>query len=309
MRRRLGARIGPGASIGIGTLLRAESIDIGAGARIGPLAFLRARDLVVGRQARIRPLTISKAHTIEVGDFVQIAPTVVINAPLLPQAKFSIGEHSRIFPFCWLEPGQGISIGRQVGIGGHGLIFTHGVWSDYLDGGPVSRGAVVIEDGVWLPWRVFVLPSVVIGENAVIGAGSVVNRSVPARSLAGGIPAKVIKDAAWPELSLETKVARLQEIEAAYHERRIELGLRAERAPALRAEPEGLRPGDVLVLLDDRASPSATVDQLAQGFSVLDHPRRVLHASASSAELTALIDFLRDYGIRLSLQIGVDRPQ
>ncbi|MFT4185964.1 MAG: sugar O-acetyltransferase [Micrococcaceae bacterium] len=52
---------------------------------------------------------------------------------------------------------------------------------------------IVLEDNVWLGGGVVVCPGVIIGENSVIGAGSVVTKDVPANSVAVGNPAKVIK--------------------------------------------------------------------------------------------------------------------
>lgn len=51
---------------------------------------------------------------------------------------------------------------------------------------------VTIEDNVWIGANVTILPGVIIGRNSVIGAGSVVNRSIPQDSLAVGNPCKVI---------------------------------------------------------------------------------------------------------------------
>ena len=50
---------------------------------------------------------------------------------------------------------------------------------------------VTIEDNVWLGYRVIVLGGVTIGEGAIIQAGSVVVRSIPACAIAGGHPAAV----------------------------------------------------------------------------------------------------------------------
>ena len=50
---------------------------------------------------------------------------------------------------------------------------------------------VRIEDNVWLGYRVIVLGGVTIGEGAIIQAGSVVVRSIPACAIAGGHPATV----------------------------------------------------------------------------------------------------------------------
>ncbi len=52
---------------------------------------------------------------------------------------------------------------------------------------------IVIGDEVWLGARVIVLPGATIGSQSVIGAGSVVSGDVPPRSLAAGVPCKVIR--------------------------------------------------------------------------------------------------------------------
>lgn len=52
---------------------------------------------------------------------------------------------------------------------------------------------VVIEDNVWIGGGVVILPGVTIGKNSVIGAGSVVTRSIPADSVAVGNPCRVIR--------------------------------------------------------------------------------------------------------------------
>ena len=52
---------------------------------------------------------------------------------------------------------------------------------------------VVIGDDVWIGGNVTVLPGVHIGNNVVIGAGSVVTRDIPGNSLALGVPARVVR--------------------------------------------------------------------------------------------------------------------
>lgn len=53
---------------------------------------------------------------------------------------------------------------------------------------------VTIEDNVWIGGGVIILPNVTIGKNSVIGAGSVVTRSIPANCVAVGNPCRVIKN-------------------------------------------------------------------------------------------------------------------
>lgn len=52
---------------------------------------------------------------------------------------------------------------------------------------------ITVGNKVWIGANVSVLPGVTIGDNCVIGAGSVVNKNIPADSVAAGNPCKVIK--------------------------------------------------------------------------------------------------------------------
>ena len=54
--------------------------------------------------------------------------------------------------------------------------------------------SVIIGKNVWIGTHAVILPGVTIGDRAVIGAGSIVTKDVPANSVAVGNPAKVIKN-------------------------------------------------------------------------------------------------------------------
>jgi maltose O-acetyltransferase len=58
---------------------------------------------------------------------------------------------------------------------------------------PPPPKSIILEDNVWLGARVTILKGVTIGHDSVIGAGSVVTKSIPPRSVAVGVPASVIK--------------------------------------------------------------------------------------------------------------------
>ena len=56
-----------------------------------------------------------------------------------------------------------------------------------------TRGDIKVDNDAWLGFGVIVLSGVRIGEGAIIGAGSVVTRSIPDGAIAMGVPARVVK--------------------------------------------------------------------------------------------------------------------
>lgn len=56
-----------------------------------------------------------------------------------------------------------------------------------------TKGAIIINDDVWIGLNAIILSGVCIGKGAVIAAGSVITKDVPAYSIAAGNPAKIVK--------------------------------------------------------------------------------------------------------------------
>ena len=91
-----------------------------------------------------------------------------------------------------------ISIGNSVLMASNILISSenHGMDPEsdvpYMEQDLTARD-VIIKDGAWIGQNVCILPGVTIGEKAIIGAGSIVTKSVPDYCIAVGNPARVIK--------------------------------------------------------------------------------------------------------------------
>ena len=68
----------------------------------------------------------------------------------------------------------------------------------------VERKGIEIGNNCWIGAKVTILDGVTIGEHCVIAAGAVVSKSVPAYSIVGGVPAKVIRSIAKTKKEKET---------------------------------------------------------------------------------------------------------
>lgn len=58
---------------------------------------------------------------------------------------------------------------------------------------PEKKGDIIIGDGVWIGANVFINPGIKIGNNAVIGANSMVTKDVADNAIVGGVPAKLLR--------------------------------------------------------------------------------------------------------------------
>ena len=207
-----GAKIGKDVTIGFGAVLVFDELDLGDGCKISPLCLLRVKFLEIDKRTKIGLFSRMIVHTVKLGSSVTIGPQVsIIASDRDPRCVFIAGAETWIFEYCYINPVRPIRLGRNVGVGGGSYIFAHGLWLSKLQGYPVGFGEVNIENDVWLPWGCFVMPGVTIGQGAVVGARSLITKSVPSMALAGGSPAKVLRDRVAVCPSLEEQIAILIE--------------------------------------------------------------------------------------------------
>ncbi len=99
-----------------------------------------------------------------------------VNCKLMDSGKITIGNNVFIAPnVCIVTEEHAMDVEQRL----QGLEYTH---------------PVTIEDNVWICTGAIILPGVTIGANSVIGAGSVVTKDIPPKSLAVGNPCKVIRE-------------------------------------------------------------------------------------------------------------------
>ena len=76
----------------------------------------------------------------------------------------------------------------------HSNTAAHHIQAKTRNQGMEVAKPIVIEDNVWIGGGAILLPGVTIGRNAVVGAGAVVSRDVPANAVVAGNPARVIRE-------------------------------------------------------------------------------------------------------------------
>ncbi len=105
-------------------------------------------------------------------------------------AKINIGEDCG-FSGTVISAENEIQVGQRVRCGTNTRIMDSDMHSD--DKRVSGAKPVVLENDVWLGMNSIVLKGVTIGEGTLVAANSVVNKSLPAKVLAAGIPARVIR--------------------------------------------------------------------------------------------------------------------
>lgn len=151
----------------------------------------------VGPRVRLwgRPAVLVEGALI-VADRVQLVSTLApIELAAGVGARLEIGEGTYINYGCSIAALQHVQIGPRCHIGTYVQITDnnfHRLEPERRDERPPSR-PVVLEENVWLGARVIVLPGVRVGAGSAVAAGSVVTKDIPPRSLAAGVPARVIR--------------------------------------------------------------------------------------------------------------------
>jgi len=105
--------------------------------------------------------------------------------------KIEFGENVTIAAFVHIWGNGGVKIGNNVMIASHTAItsITHNPKSQMFNSENVMS-EVIIGNNVWIGSHTVIFPGVTIGNNCIIGAGSIVNKDIPNNTVYAGIPAK-----------------------------------------------------------------------------------------------------------------------
>lgn len=160
-------------------------------------------------------------------EFVRVAPDVQLGQGVKIHAFVnlygcSIGDESKIGAFVEIQ--KGVTIGKRVKISshtficegvtiedfvfiGHGVMFTNDKYprATNPDGSlktdeDWSVIPTLVKRGVSIGSNATIICGITIGENVIVGAGSVVTKDVPANAIVAGVPAQICPDRKLPSL-------------------------------------------------------------------------------------------------------------
>jgi acetyltransferase-like isoleucine patch superfamily enzyme len=148
-----------------------------------------ASDVRLGRNVRI--FSFVNLYGCEIGDDTTIGTFVEIQKNAKIGSRCKISSHTFI---C-----EGVTLEDEVFVG-HGVVFTNDLHprATCSDGTLKSKGdwnclGTLVKKGASIGSGCTLLPGIVIGENAMIGAGSVVTKNVGPNTTVSGNPAKVME--------------------------------------------------------------------------------------------------------------------
>ncbi|MDF5718620.1 MAG: glycosyltransferase [Rhizonema sp. NSF051] len=149
-------------------------------------------EFVAGIRPDLETLEIGEKCNINQDFSLWLSPDEGANPKFVMKKEACISRNTFIGVF------QPITIGEYVQIGAYSYIISANHCYERRDIPILKQGFVgapiMIEDDAWLGTHVVVLPGVTIGKGAIVAAGSVVTKDIPAYEVWGGVPAKFIKN-------------------------------------------------------------------------------------------------------------------
>lgn len=151
--------------------------------------FIRLNNVRLGRDVRI--FSFVNAYGCEIGDESRVGAFVEI------QKNVRIGKRCKISSHSFLC--EGVTIEDNVFIG-HGVMFTNDKFPRATrgDGTPQTEDdwvvvPILVKRRASIGSGVTIIAGVTIGEDAIVGAGAVVTKDVPPRTIVAGVPSKVFR--------------------------------------------------------------------------------------------------------------------
>jgi acetyltransferase-like isoleucine patch superfamily enzyme len=162
---------------------------------VRPFEFRNPERITFGNGVHIGTGSIIMANT-ETGEVMRLDDNSHVEQQF--DARISFGHRVSATSGLHIIAYKSITIEDDVMIASNVYISdgTHGstrIDLPYKYQGIIDIKPITLKRGCWIGRNVVIMPGVTVGEMAIVGANSVVTKSIPARSIAVGLPAKVVK--------------------------------------------------------------------------------------------------------------------
>jgi acetyltransferase-like isoleucine patch superfamily enzyme len=163
------------------------------------IRYLKLLGLTTGRDCNIGRITSEWPNKISIGNKCTIQDNVDfrIAHPFSKENFIQIGDNTFIGRCVEFNSDHSVIVGNNVLIASNTTIVDVGHKIEIeklINKQPIISQPIRIEDDVWIGTQCVILQGVTIGKGSVIGAGSIVNKSIPEYQIWAGTPAKFIRN-------------------------------------------------------------------------------------------------------------------
>lgn len=203
-------RIGEGTEISCDKLFLGDGVIIGKNSRIsGKSVSIGDHTIInenftgvglelfeIGRLCRIEKNSVIKSRYVKIGNETRTLGSIEVGGGGWQdeESKFIVGDGCQIGDKCIINVARPVVFENKSALATNSFILTHGFWQSVLKGYGAEYGPVTLGENSWVTINCTVLPNVTVGKNSIVAAGAVVTKSVPPNCLAGGVPARIIKE-------------------------------------------------------------------------------------------------------------------
>ena len=299
-----GYKIGKNTLLGKRAWINGASVEIGDNVSIGNFSTLNSNKIKIGSNTKIdNNSRVVASKSIQVGKGCYIGSLVTIGGGQSRHSELEMGDRVKIFENSYINTTRKVYLGDDVGIGGHTLIFTHGTWQNTYKGYPYKFGDVTIKKGAWLPWRVFVMPGVTIGENATIGSAATIVKDISNGYFAAGSPAKELK----PDTEYVKPENNIKVLKEILHEQSLDYNFQHGTSYQVDLEKLEIRNNDKVLVKYYTSYENLNADLcLIDTEKTIQSSNNIINLKNNLASIKQrntftenFIDFLSNYGIRI----------
>ena len=223
------------------SVFRFKQLHLGRGLCLLRTLYWRAQGMRISSGAKFSSLHVTWPHKVSLGENCSLEHNVYLNAA----GPYSEGVSIQLGAGCFIGAGCEFNISHRITIGENSLVAAGTRFIDHNHGialgmpikhQPETSAPITVGPDVWIGANSIILQGVVLGEGAVVAAGSVVTHAVPPFTVVAGCPARPLRNRREPRGTGTELAARIADAIAT--------------APTLRGDPaaaaqptDGPKPG------------------------------------------------------------------